>query len=1077
MKKRLIAILLVLAMAVSACIGLASCNNEGGSTTTDASPEQSTEATTEATTEDKGDGTTEATTTPQTDDGSVTESDNTTEVTTEITTEATTEDQTEIYENGEELSEAGAQWESGEFAATENTVDQSAAQSISASTFISMLEEGTLEAGKVYAVSGKISLPSNATVNGKGAAIVAPDGVFIKDSTNLALSNLIIVGVVNITKSQNVKLENIDIQSHAQGTALKIDANSSNIIVDSFRVSAYCVSPDAIGHEVYCTAIVSEANSVYFYEGYVTADTGFELSGDDSVVHSCHVVALNSGIVASGKTFIARSNTIEVSAVGVGIKACDSYNGLIALNAINNAQSSIVLEGGFNTAVVLNSAISISTSDFTNLYIVDNSLGGKIEMSATDYLICDGNKFSADGKDHPVSNTGASNFNGNNVTDVDLRAEVGAEESILPHTNKDLFINMQKQNSIVDLSLGDRVGFTQYVNQTMLSKDIVIVPPGYYTESSPIVMSGTKNKQIYAYGVYYEYPDYNYVMYLSGASNIKINGITMGYALQSSGQIHVVKKLGGDKLLVVPAAGYENIHTKENGGFYDWFTQLEDGSTALYPIANISHTIVENGDGTATLTLTGNDTKEYFNFKVGDIITCRIPGSNKFSIGIDNSSGVNFRDIVLYGYSAAVAYRGAGDNSDISFNRWHNTVHSAPVIDENTYEKYEEWQKEYNVDLEIYVDENGNYRGSLPRVGSVDATHVMGCTEGITVESSILESMTDDGSNHRSSSSRLHDIIDNEDGTAMIYYKSNLSEYYHKNYGTLSNTTNFSKGDRIFIVTSSGEIVCDTECLGDAKKTSKTVSFSYDDKNYTSNIYYVKVDIDDINFDAISDYDLSDNSYDFSKKVLVDNLSRNSVGFTFDNVVIQNTRSRGILVKTRDADIKHCTFRNLAHTGILMSVEPVWGESTLAQNVKVTACLFDHVGYIDRLITRSDLTPIAIIGFGETVTADKEIACRNIVIDGCTFINNENIYTITVQAAQDVTIKNNTFGLITQNGRETLGVSVFIKNSKNVELSDNTYPSKADSVTDTVKGSNYLNVFGTDTEDESGNSLFPDCAN
>ena len=65
----------------------------------------------------------------------------------------------------------------------------------------------------------------------------------------------------------------------------------------------------------------------------------------------------------------------------------------------------------------------------------------------------------------------------------------------------------------------------------------------------------------------------------------------------------------------------------------------------------------------------------------------------------------------------------------------------------------------------------GRYRGGLPRVGSVDATHITNAQQGFNVTSSLFESMCDDGSNQRGSSSRLSGVKDNGDGTTTLYFK------------------------------------------------------------------------------------------------------------------------------------------------------------------------------------------------------------------------------------------------------------------------------------------------------------------
>ena len=66
-----------------------------------------------------------------------------------------------------------------------------------------------------------------------------------------------------------------------------------------------------------------------------------------------------------------------------------------------------------------------------------------------------------------------------------------------------------------------------------------------------------------------------------------------------------------------------------------------------------------------------------------------------------------------------------------------NTVHSSPVIDKETYDRYKDLEEKYGADLEVYIDEMGRYRGGLPRVGSVDATHISGAQQGFSATSLI----------------------------------------------------------------------------------------------------------------------------------------------------------------------------------------------------------------------------------------------------------------------------------------------------------------------------------------------------
>ena len=155
---------------------------------------------------------------------------------------------------------------------------------------------------------------------------------------------------------------------------------------------------------------------------------------------------------------------------------------------------------------------------------------------------------------------------------------------------------------------------------------------------------------------------------------------------------------------------------------------------------------------------------------------------------------------------------------------------------------------------------------------------------------------------------------------------------------------------------------------------------------YNTIIKSVTVKTEDVNFEAFEGYDMTDNDYFMDQKILFDNLTLNSAGFVFDNTVVQCTRSRGILVKTVDATIKNCTFRDHGMTSVLLSVETTWGESTVPQNITVEGCLFDNTGCLTGLEANMTQCPIAIQGLGNlsgsVEVSEDTLPCRDIRIIG-----------------------------------------------------------------------------------------------
>jgi hypothetical protein len=239
----------------------------------------------------------------------------------------------------------------------------------------------------------------------------------------------------------------------------------------------------------------------------------------------------------------------------------------------------------------------------------------------------------------------------------------------------------------------------------------------------------------------------------------------------------------------------------------------------------------------------------------------------------------------------------------------------------------------------------------------------------------------------------------------------------------------------------------------------------------------------DINWDALySDgagksqprYNLSDNSYKMDNKVFVDNMSQNSAGGIFDNVLVRNTRSRGFLIKNDGAVIKNCTFQNIAQTAVKLSNEIIWGESSVPRNTQILNCLFDHVGYDNKNYDVYYNAPIAVkIEVNGDEFNENGMCCNNIIIDGCKFTNNEQKYAISIMNAQQVTVKDCTFDDNTAEKHD--GVAVWIKNAMNIDISNNVYNyAHTDDITKLIVSTETKNVFGSDVTDNDGKSLIPD---
>lgn len=310
----------------------------------------------------------------------------------------------------------------------------------------------------------------------------------------------------------------------------------------------------------------------------------------------------------------------------------------------------------------------------------------------------------------------------------------------------------------------------------------------------------------------------------------------------------------------------------------------------------------------------------------------------------------------------------------------------------------------------------------------------------------------------------------------------------------LTGTPNFGEGNKIFVYTHHGHIICDTVTLGrfspaenDPAGAVDPADTVYTDGQKTCYVYptVFKVDVatHTVNWDEIIDaetgklkYNIADNSYTPENIVYVDNITQAAGGYTVDNMVVRDSHSRGFLIKSRDIEIKHCTFNRVSCPGILMRPEMHWGESSFACNVSIKQCLFDAVGFIHNGITNPEQACIRIQGTSD-IASEQTLPIRNISITGCKFTNNEQRYAIWLNSAQNVCIKNNIFDKTDKTRLSDVdGTAVLLDTCMNVEISDNTYNYEhySGDARDVVEGKNYVNIFGSDVTDERGNAIFQD---
>ena len=992
------------------------------------------------------------------------------------------------YGDGLPVEGAGASVPDGAFALTEHTPNE--ANAVEASNLAVLFRSKEPEAGVTYRLTdGQPSaLSSIRNYNGNGAIIIAPEGVVFNGLIGVTVKNLIIVGSLTLKGCADLTFEEVEVYN-PNGDALTADADCANILVKNCRFTGKNAFTNAGG-----TLTVLESFFRFEQSGLADAST------EDLVVMNCIFRGKGTALSAASSFAQIRSNTLVLAADSVGISLSGGLNNLVALNAITGTESSISLDGCKNTSVILNQATSVEVKNATSVYICDNSLGGRLTASDNNYILADGNTYPSDGMNHAAVAQGNENVNGDTLTDVDARAEVGVNEELLPHTNKDLFLEMERYSTVRVGATDTGLNASIYIQEEAQKSPYVILAPGVYAvDCEARIKAEHSNTVLYAYGAQIERQKdapYNLCNLLNfhTVTDFAVKGLVLGFERQSCGQVYVLEKYEGNKLLVVTGAGMDNEFGNTDPQYYSITGMGAQRTGDFYPYCDTSFIEIKKLDnGLMEMRVSAS---VYEMIGKGDVLTCR-SGNADTTVYIRYSSGISFKDVTVYGNSGGFAFWEMSNRSATTYYRLHNTTKNGPIIDQSTYDRYAALEEQYGVDLEIYTDGEGRLRGSLPHIGSIDATHTSECAQGSVVTSCIFENMCDDATNQNHHHGRVEAITDNGDGTATVLYKGNYSEYSYATAtaGAGSVPSSFCVGDRVFIYNAEGRLVCDTPALSVTeevidpatgarkfvlneqrkerweavnKKTGK-------DADFYVYFYTVTVKAEDVSFAALEGYDMTDNRYQSDNKVLIDNMSMASNGFSFDNMLMQNIRSRGLLIKASEGRIVNCTFKNIGMACAAILYEIYWGESGVSENLEISRNVMDHTGFFAKYTPENETlySPVCIEGLGSRVEAEY-LLYKNIKITDNIMRNRTTEFAVYVNSACDVKIAGNDFGAY--RGGDTpdrFAKAIRIMGAMNIEIADNTYSPINPAVTEVVVAEHNKNVFGKDVEWD-GESVIPD---
>lgn len=822
------------------------------------------------------------------------------------------------------------------------------------------------------------------------------------------------------------------------------------------------------------------------------SSVGIESDGDGLYVRNCHFEGGYTMIRATGTDIEIRECELSTGVGGTGIALSRACNSLVALCAAFGARLSVSLKDCRNTAVIGNSLVNLGAVGGEHIYAVDNTISDRLHAEGVDYLIADGNTYPEDGLDHTALQRDNRHTSGDTVTDVDARPAVGADERLTPHVDRDLFIGMERKRFVREYGREQARSLYTYLTEEGKGGGCVIVAPGAYAvEETARFTAEHSGLTVYAYGVLaegveYEDRSYNIPHILAtDLAGLAVKGLSIGYAQQSNGQLHVLKKLGNNQVLAVTGAGMRHGFAGTGSPFFRNsldFALCRMGSFASLG-AYFSEKIEDNGDGSFTVTLRE---ASYPYIQAGDVFTCRL-GEYNHVVATKRSHDVLYKDFTQFGYAGGYAFFEDSNLDGTTYYRVADTYKSGAVIDKETYDRYRAWEEEYGVSLDVSVDEKGRYRGAPSYVSSLDATHCSYGARGSQVISSILENMCDDGTNQNSSHARLSEVQDNGDGTLTLVYKGNMTPRLLGAYGENATFSRFcapfKKGDRVYIYTAGGQKICNTPVLADGEPYAPARSTFAGVKEQDITRFALRVKAEEVNLAPLASYDLTDDDPRESGKVLVDNFDAASYAFLFDNTVIRNGSVQAFRIRSSCGTVRNCTVENLAKSAVCIVLDLWWGESGVVEDFVFERNLIGRTGYCrHRAPTIEDPTneikylPITIMGMPSEELDEEHLLLKNIRIEGnkftdrCSALYDHAIY---ARAACHLVIRNNDFGDYREGEERTCRV-LYLDGAADVELSGNTYPAAIRGKTEEyVQGTRYRHIHGTDVE-RNGTPLIPD---
>lgn len=884
------------------------------------------------------------------------------------------------------------------------------------------LAGGTLEAGKVYAVSGTtIDLTGVENANGNGA-IIKPNGtVLTVTGLTGTMRDLTVVGALTLDASSGT-LVSVEAVSTA-ATALTVNASCSSLSLHECRFTTTSA-----------TAITNNSKKLTVYHCYMQAATtaiNETAMASEGLYEDC--------VLYGNVTVAADDTTIRYCTVRGSITATGAENLLVGGCHFAGKDDSITFNTMHNSVILLNDITNVTVKNSTSAYVSNNSIYGALLLDNSKYLVVEDNALHT-ARAELVS---CASYVGDNVTDITKRNEYGVYTPLLPQIDEDAHINMTRKTYV--RAVGKEVELSVYVNTNLKSGRALMVNPGAYIVSAgggknKIKLQNVENADLYAYGVLYERDTiYSNSFEAYNCKDVSIYGIAFSFPVQTSGQMYVVQKLGNNQVKCLVGAGvvksWNNNSVMKHESAY-----RNDEPYSYSDIGGGTVTFDDNGFATVTY-----PALQYEQMKVGDVITCRRADSLTYIYECD---GMLFEDVAVLGGTVRCFWDDYCERGT-TLNRVIDKPMPAKIITKAEYNKYLGYQNTYGVDFGIEIDERGNYRGSPSRTATADFAHSSASKIGFQVSNCIVSGLSDDGTNNQG---YKHRVVGYNASTGVLSLEGDNGW----GYGLVEEggiVRRYDAGEEVLIYSSTGEYIATTTVLEDFRPAGDQTTGT------------IKVDASKIPANAFSKFDLTD-SYSGSYKVLIHSNDRKCNGVTFDNVLFENIRSRGALVKGSDITIKNCSFYNIGMAAIGMNFELKYGESGYVNNVTIKNNYFYNTGYFDNYTYYAPISLDSPAVKGD----DAYLISSNILIEHNKMQHRGTSHSIFLRGVKNVTIKDNNFGW-SQTGSQVDIYAMFVNNMtvsgntySSLDLNDPTCPEKGYPFM-SIYCSNYRNLSGSDITD------------